>query len=478
MKGTVYKQCWCRDPETGNKLHTRCPDINKKGHGAWYYRYEAPRAPGENRRQPVGGPFPTKAECEKELAKEIARTGGGGAAADRNVKVGPYLEAYQAGKVNQKPRTRETDADAFRLYWIPALGHMRVAEVRKRHAEDVLREMLKINRDEESPSETLRRMLLARSDDERRVLAEGEKRHRKSTRPLSPARVARMFAPFRAAMRTAVPSLVSVSPCTGVELPRGLKVKAVAWTGPREAAYRAEMDRRLRTAEAAKGKPLTTVERQGIWQVPGLRPSKVTVWLPFHSLEFLNSADGDRMYPLWRLAMFCGLRRDEVTGLAWAEVDFDEGVLWVRETGGGDGPKSESGMRSVPVPDRALAVLRGWRRQQAAERLAWGPAWTDTGLVFTHEDGTALSGQWISRRFALLAFRAALPPVRFHDLRHGTGSLLKAAGVDTKVISAILGHAKTSFTDAVYVNVFPDVSRAAVNAAEGIVSQSRKEGTR
>ena len=193
---------------------------------------------------------------------------------------------------------------------------------------------------------------------------------------------------------------------------------------------------------------------------------------------FLNSADGDRMYPLWRLAMFCGLRRDEFTGLAWAEVDFDEGVLWVRETGGGDGPKSESGMRSVPVPDRALAVLRGWRRQQAAERLAWGPAWTDTGLVFTHEDGTALSGQWISRRFALLAFRAALPPVRFHDLRHGTGSLLKAAGVDTKVISAILGHAKTSFTDAVYVNVFPDVSRAAVNAAEGIVSQSRKEGTR
>jgi hypothetical protein len=144
MRGTVYRQCWCRDPETGKKLHTACPDLKRKGHGAWYYRYEAPRAPGEKRRQPVCGPFGTKAEAEADLATVLARVGGGAGAPDRALKVADYLKAYQAGKVNQKKRTRETDDEAFRLYWIPALGHMRVTDVRRRHVEEVMREMMLI----------------------------------------------------------------------------------------------------------------------------------------------------------------------------------------------------------------------------------------------------------------------------------------------------------------------------------------------
>ena len=69
-----------------------------------------------------------------------------------------------------------------------------------------------------------------------------------------------------------------------------------------------------------------------------------------------------------------------------------------------------------------VAALRAWRKAQLAERLAWGEAWTDTGRVFTREDGTAVPGQWVSVRFETLAYRAGLPPVRFHDLRHGAAS--------------------------------------------------------
>ena len=65
--------------------------------------------------------------------------------------------------------------------------------------------------------------------------------------------------------------------------------------------------------------------------------------------------------------------------------------------------------------------------------------------------------------------RAELPPVRFHDLRHGAASLYKAAGVDTKPISAMLGHSRTSFTDATYVLVFPEVAKAAAEAAAAVV---------
>src|SRR6185369_7838542 len=124
MRGTVYRQCWCRDPDTGRKLHGKCPQLGKRGHGRWYFRYEAPRAPGQRRRQPVGGPFDTRREAEEELADALARIGGGGTAPDRSVRVAAYLDGYLAGKVNLKARTRDTDAEAFDLYWKPALGHM------------------------------------------------------------------------------------------------------------------------------------------------------------------------------------------------------------------------------------------------------------------------------------------------------------------------------------------------------------------
>lgn len=478
MRGTVYRQCWCRDPETGRKLHTACPDLRKKGHGAWYYRYEAPRVPGEKRRQPVCGPFGTKKDAEDDLAATLARVGGGAGAPDRALKVADYLRSYQASKVNLKKSTRETDAEAFRLYWIPALGHMRVSDVRRRHVEEVMREMLNVCRplpEGERPSEMLRRMLAARAGDERRVLPDGEKRHAKSTRPLSPARVARMLAPFRAAMNAAIPAMFTVSPCQGAELPRAAKVRPLAWTSPREAAFRAELGRREEEAQDAGGKPLTTVEREAIWAAPGLRPCPVMVWTPAHAGAFLDAIAGERLFALFALVIFCGLRRGEEAGLSWAEVDLDAGVVHVRGTDAGDGPKSDAGTRTVPLPARVVKALRAWRKVQAAERLGWGPAWTDTGLVFTHEDGTGVSGQWVSRRFRTLAFRASVPPVRFHDLRHGAASFRKAAGQDTKYISEMLGHSRKSFTDDTYVHLFPDIAAAMAEDAAAVIPDAGRD---
>ena len=285
MKGTVYRQCWCRDPETGKKLHSRCPDLKKKGHGAWYYRYDAPRAEGEKRRQPVAGPFPTRKAAEEDLAAAITRIGGGGMAADRTLKVARYLDDYLASKVNLKARSRASDEEAFRLYWKPALGHMRVVDVRKRHVEEVIREMLKINRpDGEKPSEMMRRMMLARADDERRELPDGEGRHKKSAKPLSPARVARMFAPFRAAMNTGRPAMFCGQPVRERRAPPRRESRSRSpGQQPREAAFREALERREREAAAAQPGKLTTVQQQELWAAPALRPSPVMVWLPAHA---------------------------------------------------------------------------------------------------------------------------------------------------------------------------------------------------
>jgi len=216
--------------------------------------------------------------------------------------------------------------------------------------------MLKINRPlpgGQKPSEMLRRMLDARADDERRQLGPGEVRRKKSTRPLSPARVARMFAPFRAACNSAVPAMIAISPCAGVTLPRASRPKPILWTTAREAAFRAALDKRIRAVSADR-KP-TTVDLQEMWAAQDLRPSRVMVWTPEHTGRFLEYIAGERLFALFCLTAFCGLRRDEVIGMAWADVDMDQRTVTVLETGGGDGPKSDSGERVVPLPPRVIA---------------------------------------------------------------------------------------------------------------------------
>lgn len=482
MRGSrPYQLCSCRDPVTKRPLGTKCPKLKSKGHAlGWFFRYDAPRLPGEKRRRPQVGPFPTKAAAEEAQADTLARLGRGGHASDRSELTATHLENWLGAKrLRLKPSTYESYEEAVRLYFRPGVGHLRLVDLREHHLQDLVAAMMLLNRpvpDGTKPGilEMLRRLMAARADDERRALPEGEERRKKSAKPLSPARIEREFAVIRAALNAAVPRKIAVNPYDGVVLPRAGKVRPLAWTAQREAAYRAALGKRIRDAEAAaerERRVLTTVERQELWTAADLRPCPVMVWMPAHTGMFLDYLDatGERLAALFILAAYCGLRRDEVLGLTWAEIDLEQGVAYVRETGSGDGPKSESGVRVVPLPEPVTRALKAWRKVQAADRLAWGPDWPDTGRVFTREDGTDVPGPWVSTRFEILAYRATLCPIRFHDLRHGAASLLKASGVDTKIISAILGHSRTSFTDATYVLVFPEVAKAAAEAAAAIV---------
>jgi integrase len=477
MRGSVIQRCACRDQETGKFLHGRCPKLGKtRGHGAWWFRYSAP-GPAGKRRQPMVGPFATKKDAEDALASTLASLAGGGPVQDRSLLVSAYLKAYVDGKIDLKPRTLETSLEAVDLYWIPALGHLRLVDLRDHHIAEAIRAMMQINRplpQGERPSEVLRRLLDVRADDERRVLPAGAHRRKKSSVPLSPARIVRMFAVLRAALKAAVPGKIPISPCDGVTLPRARKTRPLPWTPARATAFRAALAKR--TAEESAERRLTTVEAQQLWAARALRPSPVMVWLPSHTGAFLDFTEGERMHALFSLAAYCGLRRGELLGLTWPEVDLDAGMANVRETGDGDGPKSEAGVRVIPLPGAAVTALRAWRKRQSTDRLAWGPDWPDSGLVFTREDGTPVPPQWLSVRFETLAYRAGLPPVRFHDLRHGAASLCKAAGLDTKFISALLGHSRTSFTDATYILVFPEVAKAAAESAAAAVPRRPRVG--
>ena len=208
-------------------------------------------------------------------------------------------------------------------------------------------------------------------------------------------------------------------------------------------------------------------------------PSAVMVWTPAQLGSFLDAAERDPLYALFHLIAHRGLRRGESCGLAWTDVDLDAARLTVRQQivqlgwdTYEDKPKSDAGDREVALDAGTVAALRAHRRQQIASRLQWGPAWVDSGKVFTREDGSALHPATVTDRFQALAAAAKLPPIRLHDLRHGAASLMLAAGVAPKVVQETLGHSTITLTLDTYTSVYSEVAAEAAEAAAALVPRA------
>jgi integrase len=135
--------------------------------------------------------------------------------------------------------------------------------------------------------------------------------------------------------------------------------------------------------------------------------------------------------------------------------------------------KSEDSDRIITFDEQTTGVLEAWRERQLFERLEWGAAWQDSGRVFTREDGSPLRPGHVSVHFGGLVHQAGLPPIRFHDLRHGAATMLIAAGQPVKVVSAILGHSTSAFTMDVYAVVAEELAEAAAVAIAAFVPRHR-----
>jgi len=103
--------------------------------------------------------------------------------------------------------------------------------------------------------------------------------------------------------------------------------------------------------------------------------------------------------------------------------------------------------------DPTTVALRRWSATQKAERLAWRPAWADSGYVFTNEDGQPVGTEAVDHRFRRMTKAAGVPKIRLHDLRHTHASLMLKAGVPVHVVSRRLGHASAALTLSVHSHV-------------------------
>jgi integrase len=124
-------------------------------------------------------------------------------------------------------------------------------------------------------------------------------------------------------------------------------------------------------------------------------------------------------------------------------------------------PKSNKSRRTIPLPAASAKVLRTHRANQAAEALALGPAWVDSGLVFTSTVGTVIEPRNLNRFFDELIGKARVRRIRFHDLRHTCASLLLAQNVPARVVMEILGHSQLAMTTDLYSHVMPTALREA-----------------
>lgn len=188
---------------------------------------------------------------------------------------------------------------------------------------------------------------------------------------------------------------------------------------------------------------------------------------------FLAAVKGNRLEALYSVGFAIGLRKGEVLGLQWNDVDLERGAVTVRrELQYLDGKhqlvpyaKTQSSLRTITLPAPALEALHEHRARQQEERRALGDAWRgDTwNLVFTTHLGTPIGARNALRAFQRALKRAGLPHQRFHDMRHACASLLLAMGVPDHVVMNILGHSSISITKNIYAHVYPSMQREAAD---------------
>jgi integrase len=359
-----------------------------------------------DRRRVRRGGFDTKAAA---IAALQALTGLAPAAA-QDLTTGEWLAQWLDSRVSLRASTSRGYAGHLRIYLVPYLGAIPLGELSAADVQGMFTTFIRAG------------------------AALG--------RPVSPATLRRIHATLRAALNAAVRAgLIGVNPGRWPELPVAARPRPQVWT-----PARAEL-----------------------WHREGWRPA-VAVWTAGQTAQFLSHVRAHRLYALFHLVALRGLRRGEVAGLRWADLDLDAGTLTVsgqlQQLGGrlvAGAPKSEAGRRVIALDRTTIAALRVHRGRQQAERAAAGPRWAETGYVFTTPLGKPVGPDRLTRLFRRLVAESGLPPVTLHGLRHGAATLALAAGTDLKIVQDQLGHSTITLTADTYTSVLPQTARAAAD---------------
>jgi integrase len=204
----------------------------------------------------------------------------------------------------------------------------------------------------------------------------------------------------------------------------------------------------------------------------------INSWEPQELARFLEVVRDTRLGAIWRLAAMTGMRRGEILGLRWRDLDLERARLSVRQAVVAVGyevvhstPKSHSA-RVIDLDAETVEQLRAHRARQEAERVEWGPDYEDQDLVVAKENGEPIHPHTFSQTFERLIVKANLRRIRLHDLRHTHATLALKAGVPVKVMSERLGHESPAFTLKQYAHVIPGMQAEAAAQVAAMIDGS------
>ncbi len=214
---------------------------------------------------------------------------------------------------------------------------------------------------------------------------------------------------------------------------------------------------------------------------PRPRRAEIAIVGPESAQAILDAARGTAVEIPVTVAIGTGMRRGEILGLRWADMDLEAHVAHVRQTlqdtTNGlvfEAPKTDRSRRTVSLPEFVVSALRRHRSDQAARRLALGRAWLDHDLVLDRGDGGPMRPDSLSSGFRQLTKRSGLDGTRFHDLRHAHATLMLAAGVHPKVVSERLGHSGVAITLDTYSHVIPALQAEAAGVLDNLLTDRKQ----
>lgn len=201
-------------------------------------------------------------------------------------------------------------------------------------------------------------------------------------------------------------------------------------------------------------------------------------WNEHQLRQFLHVAMAHRLGAAIWLAAMTGMRRGEVLGLRWTDIDLDAATLSIRRSVSCTGyqvhttpAKTRTSRRAIDLDQRTVDVLREWRQHQLVEL---GTVAADA-TVFTRTDGRPVHPHTLSQTVDRLQRTAGVPAIRLHDLRHTHASLMLKHGVPLKVVSERLGHSTPAFTMAVYQHALPGMQRDAANIFARLITPADQD---
>ncbi|MDR1516443.1 MAG: site-specific integrase, partial [Synergistaceae bacterium] len=183
------------------------------------------------------------------------------------------------------------------------------------------------------------------------------------------------------------------------------------------------------------------------------------------------------------LLLYAGLRRGELLGLEWSDIDIERRTIQVRQSsqylpGRGvfvDKPKTDTSVRNIRISDDAAETLRKYRAWSAERQLMAGDRWNKSGYVFVKTDGTLFRPDTLAAWFRKFVRKNNLPDISPHSLRHTNATLQIAAGIPLPSVADRLGHATPQVTAQVYAHALKSTTDAAAEALQNILNEAKND---